>query len=339
MNTSFSSSLRMINIWDGKRRLLAVFGSILLVATIGVIAVLLTKNSHGENNDWRSHTITRISGEESNMNCFDSVGSLIDYMFRQELSLHIAEPSIEQYIESWMNIDTELVGVSSDIISRITTKNANLRLKEIDYKNAAITVEYTELNDYGNVVITGSVKLEFDASGSNMDVESCKLSKMSWTPSGCSGSNQEINSLCCFDADSIVYRKIGETDEVEAITLREINHGDMVMTGTHGEFSEVIEKLHFENYENNDGFETISSQNNLGSLLEICFNNKDEECIRASQDHLLFVNGIDLDNLLPAKRVNIGDSMCNVKDPTNPVESFFDSFSFFLCVCVDVARV
>lgn len=148
----------------------------------------------------------------------------------------------------------------------------------------------------------------------------------------CSESGCDSTSTC-FSNNSIVYRsKSGGINSIknnnnnvnvnyEMIYMEDVQVGDYVMTSLEGAFSKVIYIAHKTKYDNS---------NKQGYMRRIYC---DEYNITMSYNHLVYVNGRLVDNLIPAIDVNIGDILyfynyaafdtCLVKNITENVIEYY----------------
>ena len=121
----------------------------------------------------------------------------------------------------------------------------------------------------------------------------------------------------CFDSNSIVYRFNNNTnyntnntknENIERVLLTDINTNDLIMSNLNGEFSKVLFDL-FDNY------------NNSIKMNKICFDESYRDdidwnsCLILGNNHLIFVNGIEINNLVATKDVKIGDYVYDLVDP------------------------
>ena len=122
-------------------------------------------------------------------------------------------------------------------------------------------------------------------------------------------------TLCgvnCFSFDSMVYRYNNKDNIIESVLLSDIKSNDLIMSNLNGDFSKVLYDL----FDNN-----TSASVSAIPMNKICFeeDNGNDSCLIAGNNHLLFVNGTNIDNIIPSKDVKIGDFMYDINDPDTPV--------------------
>ena len=107
----------------------------------------------------------------------------------------------------------------------------------------------------------------------------------------------------CFDSQSVVYRFVNET-KIEHVLLGDITKNDLIMSSLNGEFSKVL-------------FDLYDNYNNSIKMNKICFDNdlNLHSCLILGNNHLIFVNGIEINNLVSTKDVKIGDEVYDITDP------------------------
>jgi len=109
----------------------------------------------------------------------------------------------------------------------------------------------------------------------------------------------------CFAYDSIVTKLDSNTGDVEDILIDNVQIGDYLLSGINGEYSKVIMKTHYTKY---DGAKEMNKLRGLCFDKNIALSNGiNNNCVRLTYDHLIYVNGIEIDNLLPGGKVKLGD--------------------------------
>ena len=213
--------------------------------------------------------------------------------------------------------NTQFIGISqADVINFLSKRDGILtdhehiqrfRIKETDLENLKIKIQFSYISSDTKEEFINDFEIKFDDKN---DGTKCLIDSFSMIHS--------YNG--CFDADSFVYRlnnnnNNNNNNNIEMVKLRDIKIDDMIMSDINGKFSKVIYRLHYIDKPN---------RSNILSMIKFCFNNNNNDCLIASPLHLLFVNGIELDNLIPSKYVNLEDVMYT-KNETIPVK--------LLCLC------
>ena len=106
----------------------------------------------------------------------------------------------------------------------------------------------------------------------------------------------------CFSSESMVYRYNNINNKIESILLKNTNKGDLLMSNLNGEFSELL-------------FDLFENEINKILMNKICFDNN--SCLILGNNHLIFAitsNGININNVIPSKYLNIGDSIHHIND-------------------------